>query len=677
MIGMNIGHYRVLAKLGAGGMGEVYLAQDTKLERTVALKILPPDRVTDKERIQRFLTEAKAASALNHPNVCVIHDAGETPEGLLFIAMENISGQTLDAAINERALTIAEILDIAIQVADALEEAQNKGITHRDIKPANIMITPRGQVKVLDFGLAKRQASVQQTGNASTQMETGLGVIVGTVQYMSPEQALGRDIDHRTDIFSLGVVLYQMTTRTCPFSGASAIETIDRIIHGEPRAIDSYNKEVPPEFERIIRKCLEKDRENRYQSARDLLPDLRNLKKQVAGGIITAERIRPKPRRSIPRRAYLSIALVLVIIGCPLAYYYFVWHRGQTATGSGQASMRPEERPRPAASANQEANEYFEKGILFLRTQSNISRAQDMFERALTLDPRFAEARAYHAFIYFVMIDGGYSNDSSLLYKAEEEIRQALQYNPKSAMALSARAAILLYQGRKEMVPGEVEVALKANPGDPDAKIWLMNYLQLNGDYAAVEKLAVEILQREPLFFPARMNLAECRRQQGDFTAAIRQLEKIIEQDSQNIYAIVKLARAYGEKGDLRMMHLTLESARPDDRKNYQFRLARALQLALERQRVSAFREMDEEVLKYAAIIPYLTSMVAEFYAVLGNTPKSLEWLDRALRIGDERAEWFSRDPLLASIRNEPGFKQILEAIALRRQMRAQALKKQ
>ena len=244
-------------------------------------------------------------------------------------------------------------------------------------------------------------------------------------------------------------------------------------------------------------------------------------------------------------------------------------------------------------------------------------------------------------------------------------------------MARAARVAVLLYQGRKELVPAEANLALEANPGDLDVRIWLMNYHQLNGDYAAAENLALEILRRNPLFFPARMCLADYRRQQGDFAEAIRQLDKILEQDSQNIYAIVKLVRAFGEKGDLKMARQTLERASADYRNNYQYRLALGMQLALERQRGAALKEMDAEVLKYAGMIPHLVSMVAQFYAVLRDTAKALEWLDSALRIGDERAEWFNRDPLLASIRNDPRFKQILDSIALRRQVRAQSLKKQ
>jgi tetratricopeptide (TPR) repeat protein len=677
VIGRTIGHYRIVERLGAGGMGEVFLAEDTKLDRKVAVKILPAEVASDRDRARRFVQEAKAASALSHPNVCVVHEVGETDDGHLFIAMEHIAGATLESILNARALDPKELLDVAIQVGDALDEAHGKGITHRDIKPANIMITARGQAKVLDFGLAKRQAPERDAASETvTQGHTAFGVVLGTVQYMSPEQALGKSVDHRSDIFSFGIVLYQMAARRRPFGGASAIETIDQIIHLEPDAIASPGAAVPAELDRIIRKCLEKDRERRYQSARALVDDLKALRRdldtqQMAGAS------RPgaaPPRKLAGRVVYAAAGLAAAgLLGAGL--YAVVRHGTPPDTVVKPAPAAPIARLSDGAiaSSNAEANEYYEKALLFLRARYSVPRAIEMFERALQLDAHFAEARAYHAFAQFCLIDGGYSNDAGLLYKAEEETQQALAENPRSPMALSTRAFVLLYQGRKELVPGEVKAALQVNPGSADADTVLVNYYQLNGDYAAAEALATEILQRAPLFFPARMNLAELRRQQGDFAGAILQLEKILEQDPESLYAIVKLARAYGEQGNLRAARTTLESARSELRQNFQFRLGWAVQLALEGRREQALKEMDAEVLKYAALVPHLTSRPAEFYATLKDTTKALEWLDVALRNGDERAEWFSRDPLLANIRDEPRFKQVLDSIAVRRQSRTKA----
>jgi eukaryotic-like serine/threonine-protein kinase len=274
--GASLAQFRIVSRLGAGGMGEVYLAEDTRLGRRVALKILPAEVTRDPERSApgtlRLLQEAKAASVLNHANVATVYEIGEA-EGVSFIAMEYVEGEPLTIRIAGHPLEAPEIVRLGIQAADALDEAHSKGVTHRDIKPANIMITPKGQVKVLDFGLAKINAPGAQNG--ATENLTQPGMVMGTAKYMSPEQALGRSVDHRTDIFSLGVVLYEMATGRLPFEGATAPQTLDRILHAPPEPISR----ISPELERIVRKCLEKDRERRYQSARELRVDLRNLER--------------------------------------------------------------------------------------------------------------------------------------------------------------------------------------------------------------------------------------------------------------------------------------------------------------------------------------------------------------------------------------------------------------
>lgn len=276
--GAVLAHYRIVSRLGAGGMGEVYLAEDLKLERPVALKILPPEVAGDPDRMRRFVQEAKTASALSHPNVAHVFEIGEA-DGVAFLVMEYIEGEPLSARIGRAPVALAGAADIALQVADALEAAHAKGIVHRDIKPANIMITPRGHVTVLDFGLAKmsRGDTGSTASRLATQFLTDPGMVMGTVQYMSPEQALGREADARSDLFSLGVVLYEMTTGRLPFSGTNANETLMQILRAQPEAMARFNYEIPPELERIVRKCLEKDRERRYQSARELSIDLRNL----------------------------------------------------------------------------------------------------------------------------------------------------------------------------------------------------------------------------------------------------------------------------------------------------------------------------------------------------------------------------------------------------------------
>jgi predicted Ser/Thr protein kinase len=286
MIGKTVGHYRITAKLGAGGMGEVFLAEDTRLERKAAIKFLPAEFAADPERRQRFLTEAKAASALNHPHVCTVYDVGETDSGLPFIAMEFVEGQSLDALVKEGPLEISRVVEIAVQVVDALDAAHSRRIVHRDIKPDNINLNERGQVKVLDFGLAKRmlQDSTGALEKTADMQHTQAGQVLGTPSYMSPEQALGKEVDHRTDLFSMGVVLYKLTTGQRPFTGATFLEIINNIVHAQPTAIARLNYDVPPELERITLKCLQKSPERRYQTARELLVDLRNLVRELDHG---------------------------------------------------------------------------------------------------------------------------------------------------------------------------------------------------------------------------------------------------------------------------------------------------------------------------------------------------------------------------------------------------------
>jgi len=347
MVGQTVSHYRILSKLGGGGMGVVYEAEDLRLGRHVALKFIPDHLANDKRALERFTREARAASQLNHPNICTIHDI-EDNGGHPFIVMEKLEGESLKARIKGKPVDLDHLLDIGVQVADALVVSHSKGIVHRDIKPGNIFITPNGQVKILDFGLAKL-AKVGDLGTASdSSLEeslTQVGVIPGTAVYMSPEQARSETLDARSDIFSFGVVLYEMATGKKPFTGTNVVTTLHAVMNQKPAPPSSVNPAVPKELETIIGKAMEKDRTQRYQNASEMKADLQRLKKETESGLTRTKSRLPTLakagtntfQKSNPKQIWVTLALAAVLLTLLVAVGAWWLKRRGTAV---QASNR-------------------------------------------------------------------------------------------------------------------------------------------------------------------------------------------------------------------------------------------------------------------------------------------------------------------------------------------------
>ncbi len=342
MIGETIGHYRVEELLGKGGMGVVYRARDNRLGRSVALKLLPPEFTRDPDRKSRFLQEARAASAVNHPAIAQVYDVDESEQGL-FIAMELVEGKTVKALIERRELDVLGALEIATQVAGGLQRAHEAGVVHRDVKPENVIVTPEGHAKILDFGLAKLLEPTPQGADGLSQMETlaktQAGFVLGTLRYMSPEQARGQAIDHRSDIFSVGVMLYEMVSGQLPFAGGSALDTLHAIAFEETRPVTALRPNLPASLQRVITRCLRKRPQDRYPDAKELVGDLKAVQREIESGVSTkvplAARLQEQWQSLRDRTLgdWLLPAAVGVVVLAVLVSLFFVGRADETGPG--------------------------------------------------------------------------------------------------------------------------------------------------------------------------------------------------------------------------------------------------------------------------------------------------------------------------------------------------------
>jgi tetratricopeptide (TPR) repeat protein len=662
MIEQTLGHYRIVEKLGAGGMGEVYRAHDTKLGRDVALKLLPASVLADPAARARLIEEARSASALNHSHICHVYEVDEA-DGVSYIAMELVEGRALATMIPVHGLPFESVVLYGGQISDALAHAHERGIIHRDLKSLNVVITPESRAKVLDFGLAKRLPEHAAAEVTSSRLAVAdAGAIAGTVPYLAPEILRGADADLRTDIWSLGVLLYEMAAGHMPFRGATGFELTSAILHEPPAPLPET---VPVGLRAVIQRCLAKEPGQRYRSASEVRAAI-----EAVGSSASIAPVLPHPGGARSLRLWAGIAGA-VVVSAVLIGVWVERGRAKPAPASLAAGV-PRLSGGGVASKIPEANEYYERSQLIAMSRLDLPEMRKMLERAIELDPHFAEGRAEYGFTHALMFIGGLSNDSGWLYKAEEEIRRALQDDPKNARAHSALATVFLVGGRKELVPAEVGKALQDNAQDAAAYGWLQNYYQLNGEYDRANEVARKVLAINPLFFPVRLMLGETLQSMGDVPAAISEMEKVAEQAPSNLVGVFYLARGYIISGDVRNARRILERTEPASRQNYLTRLTWALLSAREGRRAEALREMDEGLQKFASELGRVsvTLAVAEFFAILDENDTALDWLARAVRNGDERADWFTRDPLLAGIRDQPRFDQILKSIDFRRQQR-------
>jgi serine/threonine protein kinase len=538
LVGRTISHYQVLSLLGAGGMGEVYLARDPRLDRTVALKILPEELAADADRMQRFTREAKAASALNHPNVATIYDVGES-EGISFIVMEHVEGETLLARISRR-MTPPEVVDIAVQAADALDLAHAKGITHRDIKPANLMLTHRGHVKVLDFGVAKMARNDEGSLNGDWTVEpvTAVGSVVGSAPYMSPEQIVGGDVDSRSDVFSLGVVVYQMATGQLPFSGSTRAEMKDRILHAAPETMMRLNPDTPPELERITLKCLDKRTDDRYQSARELLTDLWPLKRQLDAN---AARAMPDAvRLELLRRSGSHPGAAAV-----------------TPAGADDASITDA----PRAS---EASELVARGWAHLRSGSfwEVPEAVSAFQAATVIDPTYASAYAGLALAKVAQ-----ATDRNVRVEAYGEAKaaalRALALDDDSA---DARVAVgqVMFIAEWDWIAAErsFQRALAIDPNHAHAYLGYGKLMEALGDLERGFHLKLQGLECDSTSVFTHLQIAISCWVQRRYDDVIVWANKALDRDPHHPSAHEALAGAYWKMGDLERFHEHLQCAR-------------------------------------------------------------------------------------------------------------------
>ena len=626
--GGEIGPYQIISRLESGGMGDIYLASDTRLGRKVVLKALPTHFTRDLERVHRFQLEARAASSLNHPNIITIYDIGQLDQ-LHYIAIEFIDGETLRKRIRSGPLKIAEALEVATFVAAALFAAHEAGIVHRDIKPENIMLRADGVVKVLDFGLAKLAESKPIAAVDQTWFQTEQGIVMGTAPYMSPEQARGLAVDSRTDIWSLGAVLYEMVAGRPPFEGATSIDVMVAILEREPVPLVRYRSTVPTELEWIIKKALRKDRDERYQTAKELLADLRNLgqrlkfEEELEQSLDTVEtRILDRVVTSETRRATDNVD----------AYHSYL--KGRYCWNK--------------------------------RTDQDVKKAIEYFKKAIDADPTYALPYVGLADAYIVLGSFGIATlaPKEAFPKARQAAERALEIDDTLAEAHAALAYCLgNYDWNWTLCEREFKRALELNPGYATAHHWYgFTYLSAMGrlDEAIAEvKKANEL---DPLAMPVSSNIGLLLYIARCYDEALEQFHENLEIERSFVYTHWEMALTYEQFGRFDEAIAAFQKAIALSGTSTLPRALLARTYALSGKKSEATTLLNELTETQSYVSPY---RIAAIHDALGDKDRAFKWLEHAYDGRDGWLIWLGVDPVFDYLHSDARFTDLLNRIGL------------
>jgi len=657
MIGPNLSHYRILSTLGSGAMGDVYLAEDTELGRQVALKVLPDDVASDPERIRRFNQEAKTVSALNHPNILTIHEGIIESEGVYFMVTEYVKGENLRQRENRGPLDLGETVGITTQLAAALTAAHQAGIIHRDIKPENVMIREDGLVKVLDFGLAKLvlRDRAEVDLNALTLLNTGSHTVAGTVPYMSPEQVRGQDIDGRSDVWSLGVCLYEMLSGQRPFPGETKEDTIAAILKESFLPLDDS---TPAELCRIVRKALQKDRDERYQVVKEFLNDLKTLTHDLD---FAEDRKRldsppantvgaPKESRKYGRS--VALGLVALLLASTAVGLWYLRHMAKKA----------------------EARKNYAEGRVFFGKRNKVSllKAKEQFEQAVYNDPNYALAYVGLA-DYYVAAEEYFGTPSfETIPKAEELIDKALAIDKSLGEAYATRGFIRAKQWKWEEAGAFYRQAIEFNRNYATGRQWYSWYLRNIGDYEESRnqiEFAYKLAYNDNDLLPIiHANVVIAYILKPDYARAVYEGQALVTRYPDFWQGYSWLGKAYQEQGNKDKALENLENAVEISKRSHTILANLGYAYASYGRTEDANKLIDELVVLYNNKDPKNKATgqsIAKIYYGLGNTDKAFEWLEKDLKAGSGDLPNISWHPAFKRLHGDPRFNRILEGMHL------------